>query len=106
MDDVSAITRAQDDVRTVTMANNEEIPLNQAEEDPSLERCKSLKRYDHLYKLLVLGDTGVGKTSFIDRFTEGEFSGEGEYLPTIVINFKMRILHIKEKNKKIKLQIW
>ncbi|TRY68353.1 hypothetical protein TCAL_04123 [Tigriopus californicus] len=105
MDDVSAITRVQDDFRSVTMARNEEIPLNQPE-DPSLQRCKSLNRYDHLYKLLVLGDTGVGKTSFIDRFTEGKFSDDEGYLPTIVINFKMRILHIKEKDKKIKLQIW
>ena len=59
-------------------------------------------RYDTLYKLLVVGDSGVGKTSLIRRFVSGDFSGE--FLTTIVIDFQMKVVQIE--GKKAKLQIW
>jgi len=31
------------------------------------------KQYDILFRLLILGDSGVGKTCMLRRFTEGEF---------------------------------
>ena len=71
-------------------------------------RPKGLKRYDFLYKILMVGDAGVGKTSLLSRFTangdeevEVEDGGEvkfvlgKEYLPTIVIDFKMRVVELK-----------
>jgi GTPase SAR1 family protein len=29
--------------------------------------------YDHLFKLLIIGDSGVGKSSILLRFTEDDF---------------------------------
>lgn len=39
------------------------------------------KSYDHLFKLLLIGDSGVGKTCLIIRFAEDNFSGT--YISTI-----------------------
>ena len=62
----------------------------------------SSTRYDHVFKLIVIGDTSVGKTSLLTRFTERSF--HPFYSPTIGIDFRVKSLKIN--NKLIKLQIW
>ena len=51
--------------------------------------------YDYLVKLLALGDSGVGKTSFLYQYTEGKFNPK--FISTVGIDFrekhKVRILH-------------
>lgn len=39
------------------------------------------KAYDHLFKLLLIGDSGVGKTCLIIRFAEDNFTST--YISTI-----------------------
>ncbi|XP_043819992.1 ras-related protein Rab-13 [Dromiciops gliroides] len=60
------------------------------------------KSYDHLFKLLLIGDSGVGKTCLIIRFAEDNFNST--YISTIGIDFKIRTVDIE--GKKIKLQVW
>ncbi|KAM9001829.1 ras-related protein Rab-13 isoform X1 [Sarcophilus harrisii] len=60
------------------------------------------KAYDHLFKLLLIGDSGVGKTCLIIRFAEDNFNST--YISTIGIDFKIRTVEIE--GKKIKLQVW
>ncbi|XP_056672401.1 ras-related protein Rab-13 isoform X2 [Monodelphis domestica] len=60
------------------------------------------KAYDHLFKLLLIGDSGVGKTCLIIRFAEDNFNST--YISTIGIDFKIRTVDIE--GKKIKLQVW
>mmetsp|Transcript_12209 Transcript_12209/g.18195 ORF Transcript_12209/g.18195 Transcript_12209/m.18195 type:complete len:222 (+) Transcript_12209:64-729(+) len=59
-------------------------------------------QYDYLMKLLVIGDSGVGKSSLLLRFAEGTFTSS--FITTIGIDFKIRIIEID--GKRIKLQIW
>jgi Ras-related protein Rab-8A len=60
------------------------------------------KTYDQLYKLLLIGDSGVGKTSLLFRFAEDAFNAT--FISTIGIDFKIRTIDID--GKKIKLQVW
>jgi small GTP-binding protein len=59
--------------------------------------------FENLIKLLTLGDSGVGKTNFIFRFIENQFTET--HVSTIGFDFKSQILTLPNK-KVIKLQIW
>lgn len=60
------------------------------------------KAYDYLFKLLLIGDSGVGKTCVLFRFSDDAFNST--FISTIGIDFKIRTIELD--NKKIKLQIW
>ena len=66
------------------------------------EEQEKLVRYDLLFKVVMLGDAQVGKTSVLKKFTEDTFTQE--YINTIGVDFKTKIVSLKEK--RIKLQIW
>uniref|UniRef100_A0A0R3RFX3 Ras-related protein Rab-18 n=1 Tax=Elaeophora elaphi TaxID=1147741 RepID=A0A0R3RFX3_9BILA len=58
--------------------------------------------YDHLFKLLIIGDSGVGKSSILLRFADNTFSPN--YITTIGVDFKIRTVTIN--GQRVKLQIW
>lgn len=83
--------------------------------------------YDHLFKLLIIGDSGkhgcgrglnsvllcnffinvyvsagVGKSSLLLRFADNTFSGS--YITTIGVDFKIKTVTLN--GQKVKLQIW
>lgn len=60
------------------------------------------KSYDYLFKLLLIGDSGVGKTSILFKFSEDTFSPA--FISTIGIDFKIRTIEVD--GKRIKLQVW
>eukprot|EP00912_Choanoflagellata_sp_UC4_P000581 UC4_evm3s357 len=60
------------------------------------------KAYDYLFKLLLIGDSGVGKTCVLFRFSDDAFNST--FISTIGIDFKIRTIELD--GKKIKLQIW
>jgi len=58
--------------------------------------------YDYLFKLLLIGDSGVGKSCLLLRFTDDTYNDS--YISTIGVDFKIRTIEIE--GKVIKLQIW
>lgn len=60
------------------------------------------REYDHLFKLLIIGDSDVGKSSLLLRFADNTFSGN--YITTIGVDFKIRTVEVE--GEKVKLQIW
>ncbi|XP_060626986.1 ras-related protein Rab-39A [Anolis sagrei] len=57
------------------------------------------------FRLIVLGDSTVGKSCLLHRFTEGRFPGPRHAEPTVGVDFFSRLLEI-EPGKRIKLQLW
>ena len=53
-------------------------------------------------KLLLIGDSGVGKSCCLLRFSEDSFTPS--FITTIGIDFKIRTIELD--NKRVKLQIW
>lgn len=60
------------------------------------------REYDHLFKLLIIGDSGVGKSSLLMRFADSTFTGS--FITTIGVDFKIRTIVVN--NERVKLQIW
>ena len=58
--------------------------------------------YDYLCKSIIVGDSGVGKTNIVLRFTEESY--KNCHTATIGVDFKVKTLNID--GTKIKLQIW
>ena len=58
--------------------------------------------FDVKYKIMVLGESKVDKTSLIKRYTKDQFGGV--YLTTVGIDFQDKIIEIEDK--KVRLQIW
>ncbi|URE29319.1 ras-related protein [Musa troglodytarum] len=58
--------------------------------------------YDYLFKVVLIGDSGVGKTNLLSRFARNEFSFESK--STVGVEFATRTIHVD--NKLIKAQIW
>lgn len=62
----------------------------------------SARNYDFLIKLLLIGDSGVGKSCCLLRFSEDSFTPS--FITTIGIDFKIRTIELD--GKRVKLQIW
>lgn len=66
---------------------------------PSIE---SVFSYDYLFKIVLIGDSGVGKSNLLSRFTRNEFCLESK--STIGVEFATRSVQIDGKT--VKAQIW
>ncbi|KAL5728891.1 WD40 repeat protein [Ranunculus cassubicifolius] len=58
--------------------------------------------YDYLFKLLLIGDSGVGKSCLLLRFADDSYLES--YISTIGVDFKIRT--VEQDGKTMKLQIW
>jgi small GTP-binding protein len=58
--------------------------------------------YDYLFKLIIVGDSGVGKSCLLLRFVDDAFTDS--FISTIGVDFKIKTLRLD--GKKIKLQLW
>lgn len=58
--------------------------------------------YDYLFKLVLIGDSGVGKSCLLVRFADDKFTTS--FIPTIGVDFRFRTIIVDGKT--VKLQIW
>ncbi|CAN1229651.1 Ras-related protein RABA1f [Linum grandiflorum] len=60
--------------------------------------------YDYLFKVVLIGDSGVGKSNLLSRFTRNEFSLESK--STIGVEFATRSIHVDDKVVKAQLLVY
>ncbi|KAF5908141.1 ras-related protein Rab-3D-like isoform X2, partial [Clarias magur] len=60
------------------------------------------QNFDYMFKLLIIGNSSVGKTSFLFRYADDSFTSA--FVSTVGIDFKVKTVF--RNNKRIKLQIW
>jgi len=58
--------------------------------------------YDYLFKIVLIGDSGVGKSSLMLRFGEDQYSDQ--YISTIGVDFKIK--EVELDGKSVRMQIW
>ena len=65
-----------------------------------------MEEYDYLFKVIVLGDGGVGKTALTVRFAQGYF--QESYKMTVGVDFSVKLIEVErpEGATKVKLQVW
>ncbi len=57
------------------------------------------EEYDYLFKIVLIGDSGVGKSNLLSRFTKNEFNLESK--ATIGVEFATKTV-VTESNNKVK----
>jgi len=61
-----------------------------------------VEAYDFLLKIIIIGETGTGKSCLLHHFTQNTFKEHSQH--TIGVEFASRTINVGEK--KIKLQLW
>ena len=59
-------------------------------------------QYNHIFKIIIIGDSGVGKTSITCKIMSGKFYEQ----PPPTVGFELFPFFVKYKEKIIKLEIW
>lgn len=57
------------------------------------------KEYDYLFKIVITGNSAVGKSSLLLRFTDDDFNER--HLATVGVDFRFRTLEINQKIVKL-----
>ena len=60
------------------------------------------QNFDYMFRILIIGNSAVGKTSFLIRYCDDNFTSA--FVSTVGIDFKVKT--IVRNDKRIKLQIW
>ncbi|KAM3623874.1 uncharacterized protein V6R79_016587 [Siganus canaliculatus] len=60
------------------------------------------QNFDYMFKLLIIGNSSVGKTSFLFRYADDTFTSA--FVSTVGIDFKVKTIY--RNDKRVKLQIW
>ncbi|KAK6494717.1 ras-related protein Rab-3C [Huso huso] len=78
------------------------LQMAAAQDTKFSQKESSDQNFDYMFKLLIIGNSSVGKTSFLFRYADDAFTSA--FVSTVGIDFKVKTVYKNEK--RIKLQIW
>ncbi|XP_061192550.1 ras-related protein Rab-3 isoform X2 [Saccostrea echinata] len=70
--------------------------------DSKWQKDAADQNFDYMFKLLIIGNSSVGKTSFLFRYADDSFTSA--FVSTVGIDFKVKTVF--RQDKRVKLQIW
>ncbi|KAG8248400.1 Ras- protein Rab-3, partial [Homalodisca vitripennis] len=70
--------------------------------EPKWQKDAADQNFDYMFKLLIIGNSSVGKTSFLFRYADDSFTSA--FVSTVGIDFKVKTVF--RHDKRVKLQIW
>ena len=73
-----------------------------AQNDSKWQKDAADQNFDYMFKLLIIGNSSVGKTSFLFRYADDSFTSA--FVSTVGIDFKVKTVF--RQDKRVKLQIW
>ncbi|XP_034240089.1 ras-related protein Rab-3 isoform X1 [Thrips palmi] len=76
--------------------------VQMAGQDPKWQKDAADQNFDYMFKLLIIGNSSVGKTSFLFRYADDSFTSA--FVSTVGIDFKVKTVF--RHDKRVKLQIW
>ena len=85
-----------------TISNNENNSLNN-KSSPNIPHEVFVNRIFYQFKIILIGDSGVGKTSLVNRFMGFEF--KDNYACTINADFKLKSISI-DPSTRVELTVW
>ncbi len=71
-------------------------------QNSSWQKDAADQNFDFMFKLLIIGNSSVGKTSFLFRYADDSFTSA--FVSTVGIDFKVKTVF--RQDKRVKLQIW
>lgn len=72
------------------------------QQEPKWQKDAADQNFDYMFKLLIIGNSSVGKTSFLFRYADDSFTSA--FVSTVGIDFKVKTVF--RHDKRVKLQIW
>lgn len=75
---------------------------NNTANDGKVSKDAADQNFDYMFKLLIIGNSSVGKTSFLFRYADNSFTSA--FVSTVGIDFKVKTVF--RQDKRVKLQIW
>jgi len=82
--------------------NGQTGPRKMAGGGQSWQKDAADQNFDYMFKLLIIGNSSVGKTSFLFRYADDSFTSA--FVSTVGIDFKVKTVF--RQDKRVKLQIW
>ena len=73
-----------------------------AQGDGKWQKDAADQNFDYMFKLLIIGNSSVGNTSFLFRYADDSFTSA--FVSTVGIDFKVKTVF--RNDKRVKLQIW
>jgi Ras-related protein Rab-3C len=85
-----------------TLLYKKMILFQMAAQGQAWQKDAADQNFDYMFKLLVIGNSSVGKTSFLFRYADDSFTSA--FVSTVGIDFKVKTVF--RQDKRVKLQIW
>ncbi|KAJ8363409.1 hypothetical protein SKAU_G00122400 [Synaphobranchus kaupii] len=76
--------------------------VNDSRQQQQSQKDAADQNFDYMFKLLIIGNSSVGKTSFLFRYADDSFTSA--FVSTVGIDFKVKTVY--RNDKRVKLQIW